>query len=78
MEIFRVTIYRYQLSPVSHEPLRMRVHYGKNYANAYWDGAQMVLGDGVLLVAKVPRKRELHCRWKGFLSIRHLHGYHCT
>ncbi|GAB3815203.1 M4 family metallopeptidase [Micromonospora zhanjiangensis] len=23
-----------------------RVHYGKNYVNAYWDGAQMTYGDG--------------------------------
>jgi pseudolysin len=24
----------------------MRVHYGKNYANAFWDGTQMSFGDG--------------------------------
>lgn len=26
--------------------LVMRVHYGKNYENAYWDGKQMTFGDG--------------------------------
>jgi len=26
--------------------VRSRVHYGKNYDNAYWDGAQMTYGDG--------------------------------
>jgi len=26
--------------------LRMRVHYGNNYENAYWDGEQMTFGDG--------------------------------
>lgn len=30
------------------QPMRlvMRVHYGKNYANAFWDGQQMTFGDG--------------------------------
>ena len=23
-----------------------RVHYGNNYVNAFWDGAQMTYGDG--------------------------------
>lgn len=27
-------------------PLIMRVHYGKQYENAFWDGAQMTFGDG--------------------------------
>jgi hypothetical protein len=27
-------------------PLLATVHYGKNYDNAFWDGTQMVLGDG--------------------------------
>lgn len=26
--------------------LRMRVHYGSSYENAFWDGAQMTFGDG--------------------------------
>ncbi|MDO2949450.1 M4 family metallopeptidase [Aeromonas simiae] len=26
--------------------LKMRVHYGKNYENAFWDGSQMTFGDG--------------------------------
>ncbi|MGI5308929.1 M4 family metallopeptidase [Rheinheimera sp. WS51] len=26
--------------------LRMRVHYGNNYENAFWDGQQMTFGDG--------------------------------
>ncbi|QBL08532.1 hemagglutinin [Rheinheimera sp. D18] len=26
--------------------LRMRVHYGNNYENAFWDGSQMTFGDG--------------------------------
>lgn len=25
---------------------KMRVHYGRNYENAYWDGQQMTFGDG--------------------------------
>ena len=27
-------------------PLHATVHYGRNYDNAFWDGAQMVFGDG--------------------------------
>ena len=27
-------------------PLTSTVHYGRNYVNAYWDGTQMVYGDG--------------------------------
>src|SRR5437588_9073473 len=27
-------------------PLIASVHYGKNYDNAFWDGQQMVFGDG--------------------------------
>ncbi|MCA0292808.1 MAG: M4 family metallopeptidase [Actinobacteria bacterium] len=27
-------------------PLRATVHYGENYDNAFWDGTQMVFGDG--------------------------------
>lgn len=26
--------------------LRMRVHYGRNYENAFWDGSSMTFGDG--------------------------------
>ena len=28
------------------QPLLATVHYGRDYDNAFWDGAQMVLGDG--------------------------------
>lgn len=28
------------------QKLTMRVHYGNNYANAFWDGQQMTFGDG--------------------------------
>jgi Zn-dependent metalloprotease len=27
-------------------PLKASVHYGRNYDNAFWDGSQMVFGDG--------------------------------
>ena len=27
-------------------PLRSTVHYGRNYDNAFWDGSQMIFGDG--------------------------------
>jgi Zn-dependent metalloprotease len=27
-------------------PLRSTVHYGQNYDNAFWDGSQMIFGDG--------------------------------
>ncbi|NCT57293.1 MAG: M4 family metallopeptidase [Legionella sp.] len=27
-------------------PLNMRVHYGRNFDNAFWDGQQMTFGDG--------------------------------
>ena len=27
-------------------PLRSTVHYGRDYLNAFWDGAQMIFGDG--------------------------------
>lgn len=41
----------YHLEPLvtkSGKPMKliMRVHFGKNYANAYWDGKQMTFGDG--------------------------------
>ena len=35
----------YNTSPIS-QKLRMRVHYGNNYENAFWDGSQMTFGDG--------------------------------
>ena len=28
------------------QKLKMRVHYGSNYGNAFWDGRQMTFGDG--------------------------------
>ncbi|MFC4159650.1 M4 family metallopeptidase [Chitinimonas lacunae] len=33
------------LSPLTHK-LYMKVHYGKNYENAFWDGEAMSFGDG--------------------------------
>jgi vibriolysin len=35
----------YGLSPINGK-LRMRVHYGNSYENAFWDGSQMTFGDG--------------------------------
>jgi len=35
----------YNTSPLSFK-LEMRVHYGRNYENAFWDGAAMSFGDG--------------------------------
>lgn len=35
----------YNLDPLN-MVLKMRVHYGKSYENAYWDGQQMTFGDG--------------------------------
>ncbi|WP_428242387.1 M4 family metallopeptidase [Gynuella sp.] len=35
----------YNVAPLTHK-LRMRVHYDRNYENAFWDGAQMTFGDG--------------------------------
>ena len=33
------------IRPIS-QKLKMRVHYGNSYENAFWDGAQMTFGDG--------------------------------
>lgn len=35
----------FNTSPLTFK-LRMRVHYGVNYQNAFWDGQQMTFGDG--------------------------------
>lgn len=35
----------YKMDPVN-MVLKMRVHYGQQYENAYWDGEQMTFGDG--------------------------------
>ncbi len=35
----------FQLSPLN-QKLEMRVHYGHNYENAFWDGQRMTFGDG--------------------------------
>ncbi|MFG0763621.1 M4 family metallopeptidase [Aeromonas media] len=35
----------YNTAPLSFK-LKMRVHYGRNYENAFWDGSQMTFGDG--------------------------------
>ncbi len=35
----------YDTSPLT-QKLRMRVHYGNNFENAFWDGSQMTFGDG--------------------------------
>ncbi|RUR04607.1 M4 family metallopeptidase [Legionella sp. km772] len=35
----------YNISPLTTK-LKLRVHYGQNYENAFWDGQQMTFGDG--------------------------------
>lgn len=35
----------YGVTPLS-QKLEMRVHYGRNYENAFWDGTAMFFGDG--------------------------------
>ncbi len=35
----------YSTAPIT-QKLRMRVHYGNSYENAFWDGSQMTFGDG--------------------------------
>ncbi|MBD1558555.1 PKD domain-containing protein [Vibrio sp. S9_S30] len=35
----------YQTAPLT-QKLRLRVHYGSSYENAFWDGRQMTFGDG--------------------------------
>jgi pseudolysin/vibriolysin len=35
----------YNMDPLN-MPLKMRVHFGQDYENAYWDGQQMTFGDG--------------------------------
>ncbi|WP_193164348.1 M4 family metallopeptidase [Microbulbifer hainanensis] len=35
----------YNTAPLT-QKLRMRVHYGNSYENAFWDGTQMTFGDG--------------------------------
>ncbi|NRD75401.1 M4 family metallopeptidase [Shewanella sp. VB17] len=35
----------YRQSPIT-QKLKMRVHYDRNYENAFWDGTQMTFGDG--------------------------------
>lgn len=35
----------YKMNPLN-MVLKMRVHYGQQYENAYWDGEQMTFGDG--------------------------------
>ncbi|WP_265436583.1 M4 family metallopeptidase [Aeromonas media] len=35
----------YNTAPLSFK-LKMRVHYSRNYENAFWDGSQMTFGDG--------------------------------
>ena len=35
----------YNTAPLSFK-LTMRVHYGSNYENAFWDGSAMTFGDG--------------------------------
>lgn len=36
----------YSVSPIKEGPLVMRVHFGKSYANAFWDGKTLTFGDG--------------------------------
>jgi vibriolysin len=35
----------YQTAPIT-QKLKLRVHYGNSYENAFWDGQQMTFGDG--------------------------------
>ena len=35
----------YNTAPLTFK-LKMRVHYSRNYENAFWDGSQMTFGDG--------------------------------
>lgn len=35
----------YSLNPINSK-LRVRIHYGQNFSNAFWDGKQMSFGDG--------------------------------
>jgi pseudolysin/vibriolysin len=35
----------YRINPLNSK-FRLRVHYGSNYENAFWDGQQMTFGDG--------------------------------
>jgi vibriolysin len=36
----------YGVSPLKQKPLRLKVHYGRRFENAFWDGKQMTFGDG--------------------------------
>jgi vibriolysin len=36
----------YNVSPLKRKPLTLRVHYGRNYANAFFLGNSMTFGDG--------------------------------
>ncbi len=43
--IFDMYQNKYNITPLSFK-LKMRVHYGNNYENAFWDGSSMTFGDG--------------------------------
>jgi vibriolysin len=43
--VFKMYSDWYNTAPLT-QKLRMRVHYGLNYENAFWDGSQMTFGDG--------------------------------
>ncbi|AQS38651.1 Zinc metalloprotease (elastase) [Shewanella psychrophila] len=44
-QVFNMYQEWFGLRPINMK-LKMRVHYGYNYANAFWDGQQMTFGDG--------------------------------
>ncbi|NGN98905.1 PKD domain-containing protein [Grimontia sp. S25] len=43
--VFKMYKEWYGIAPIR-QKLRMRVHYDRNYENAFWDGQQMTFGDG--------------------------------
>lgn len=44
-QLFNMYMQWYGIRPLG-QKLVMRIHYGQNYENAFWDGQQMTFGDG--------------------------------
>jgi Zn-dependent metalloprotease len=44
--IFNGYLARYKRQPLKTVPLLLKVHYGRSYENAFWDGKSMTFGDG--------------------------------
>jgi Zn-dependent metalloprotease len=44
--VFKAYQERYKRQPLKTLPLRLKVHYGRSYENAFWDGSSMTFGDG--------------------------------